>query len=537
MGKKRSAQKHPPARRSSPLRLRKPLILKLIVVLMGLTVAAGWWQGYRDYHLTSSRMDKLKNEDGVKFVCYLSLFIPPFWLTTTADGQTVKADRASIKSNKEAIEAKLKKLTSHEAGRNVLDIVVFSETETDKNTFYASLSQAGSFSWTQEKDALSVPFAEEAGVVIHQGRQNDIPVRSFTAPILKDGNPVGRVVVYLSAKDLESARLSLRREIVRNVVLFLLMAGGISVLLGLFLTRPIRQLATDMRAVSNGDLDRRSTVHSADEVGDLAHTFNRMVASLKEVQERRATQKAMEKELGIARRIQKGLLPATLPQIPRWDVAAYWTPAKEVGGDYYDFIPLGDGAWGTAVGDVSGKGIPASLIMSMVRCLLRLATRAGLGPAGTLGLVNDVITPDLKDGMFISMVFLHFTEDRGAVRLVRAGHNPPIVLPGGDASPKLCEIPGVALGLRSGFGHQGYAETELPLNPGDALILYSDGIVEAMNEQGEEFEMKRFLKTLAAVKHQSARDIIKASMVQLTHWRGKAAQSDDITLVVLKRKK
>ena len=256
-----------------------------------------------------------------------------------------------------------------------------------------------------------------------QGVKGSVPVRSFTSDMTRNGVLVGRIAVYLSAADIQAAEHKLWGEVVRSVIAGIAVAAAVSILLGMLLTRPIRALARDMRAVGRGNLDCRSTVGSGDEVGDLARTFNHMVASLKDMQERRAAQKAMEKELGIARAIQKGLMPERPPELRTWDVAAQWLPAREIGGDYYDFLDLREGAWGLAVADVSGKGIPAALIMSMMRCLLRLAVQAGRGPSGTIDLVEEIITPDLKDGMFVSMAYLRFAEDDGEIRLVRAGHN------------------------------------------------------------------------------------------------------------------
>ncbi len=523
-----------PARRR--LRLRKPVVLKLVVSLILLTAGASLWQGMRDYHLSKRRLEQLKNENGVQLVRQLTIFIPPFWLKDSgAENASAAANNATSTLGREEVEAKLRELKASDSAEAILDIVIFSaEKET---TFYASLSGKSSFVWS-EGQTLQVPFAEKAGVTIVEGKQGGTPVRSFTAAITRPEStkPLGKVVVYLSAADLQKAKDSHRNEVVRNVIICIVLAAVFSAVLGTILSRPLRTLAHDMRAVSTGDLERRSSVSSADEVGDLARTFNRMVSSLEEVQERRATQKAIEKELGIARRIQKGLLPHQIPTFSAWDVAARWIPAKEVGGDYYDFIPLQGGAFGAVVADVSGKGVPAALVMSMTRCLLRLATRAGLGPSGTIGLVEDVLSPDLQEGMFISLVYLQFSDGERSIRLVRAGHNPPLIIRNRENTIEQCTVPGVAIGLRTGFGHQAQRETELDFAPGDALVLYSDGIVEAMNAQKEEFGEKRFSALLKQGKELPAAELTEAVIRHIAKWRGAASQSDDITLVVFKRK-
>jgi sigma-B regulation protein RsbU (phosphoserine phosphatase) len=162
--------------------------------------------------------------------------------------------------------------------------------------------------------------------------------------------------------------------------------------------------------------------------------------------------------------------------------------------------------------------------------------QAGQGPSGTIGLVEDIITPDLKDGMFVSMVFLHFAEDRGDVRLVRAGHNSPIVVRARTTQTELCNVPGVALGLRAGFGRTAAPETTLALDRGDCLALYSDGITEAMNAKKEEYGQARFTAALVQALERPATEIAAHIVSQVAKWRGDAPQSDDITLVILKRR-
>ena len=137
--------------------------------------------------------------------------------------------------------------------------------------------------------------------------------------------------------------------------------------------------------------------------------------------------------------------------------------------------------------------------------------------------------------MFVSMVYLLVSEQSGEIRLVRAGHNPPIIIRSRDKRPELCQTPGVALGLRSGFGRQAMNEATVNLEKGDLIVLYSDGIVEAMNSRQEEYGIKRFVKNLTEGSGLPAKGIADLVLSKLSSWRGKAAQSDDITLVILKR--
>ncbi|HNR99103.1 MAG TPA: SpoIIE family protein phosphatase [Planctomycetota bacterium] len=521
----------PHARSDGPRRptVRLPIAIKLVVALVALTVGVSLWQGLRDFAISRQRLDEAKNQSGALFVRHLAASIPPYWRDEGADPRSADArDRARVE-----VHGRLKELVASPVGADILDIVIFAPE--DPSRFYMALTGQGSFTWTQGR-RLDYPAAADAGVTIHEGVKGSVPVRSFTSDMTRNGVLVGRIAVYLSAADIQAAEHKLWGEVVRSVIAGIAVAAAVSILLGMLLTRPIRALARDMRAVGRGNLDCRSTVGSGDEVGDLARTFNHMVASLKDMQERRAAQKAMEKELGIARAIQKGLMPERPPELRTWDVAAQWLPAREIGGDYYDFLDLREGAWGLAVADVSGKGIPAALIMSMMRCLLRLAVQAGRGPSGTIDLVEEIITPDLKDGMFVSMAYLRFAEDDGEIRLVRAGHNPPIVVRARTRAVEVCNVPGVALGLRAGFGHAAAPEAALALEPGDCLVLYSDGITEAMNAREEEYGQARFTAELVHALDRSAAEIAAHIVDRVAAWRGAAPQSDDITLAVLKRR-
>ena len=179
--------------------------------------------------------------------------------------------------------------------------------------------------------------------------------------------------------------------------------------------------------MSLGDLQHQSRVSSGDELGNLARTFNQMTRNLHTAQAAKLSQKALEHELSLATNIQSGLLPSELPEIPGLDLAAFYCSAKEVGGDYYDLLQVDEDTVGMVVADVSGKGVPGSLVMTMTRSMLHMAARDNQSPQQTIIEVNNCLAPDMNPGMFVTMAYLVLDTRTREIRLVRAGHNAPLL--------------------------------------------------------------------------------------------------------------
>ena len=187
-----------------------------------------------------------------------------------------------------------------------------------------------------------------------------------------------------------------------------------------------------------------------------------------------ATRQRFEQELEVARLIQQHFLPRELPDLPGWDVAAYYRPAREVGGDFYDVIPLADGRVAFVVGDVTDKGVPAALVMSATRSVLRASVQRLIEPGEVLQRVNDHLCPDMPEKMFVTCLYAVLDPRTGLFRFANAGHDLPYVKTA-DGVTEL-RARGMPLGLLPGMD---YEENEVVLAPGDCLLLHSDGIVEA----------------------------------------------------------
>ncbi len=253
------------------------------------------------------------------------------------------------------------------------------------------------------------------------------------------------------------------------------------------------------------------------------------VAQLVRQQEAEAQERErIEHELQVARLIQHTLLPKTLPERPGWQLAAYYQPAREVGGDFYDFIELPDNKLGIVVGDVTDKGVPAALVMATTRSMMRSAAQRIDSPGEVLEQVNEALCPDIPTNMFVTCLYAVLDTSTGQLRYANAGHDLPYHRHGDDASEM--RATGMPLGLMEGMA---YEEKETVLEPGDTLLLYSDGLVEAHSRTGDMFGFPR-TRDLIGSFSKKADELIDFLLTQLSHFTGPGwEQEDDITLVTI----
>jgi serine phosphatase RsbU (regulator of sigma subunit)/anti-sigma regulatory factor (Ser/Thr protein kinase) len=237
----------------------------------------------------------------------------------------------------------------------------------------------------------------------------------------------------------------------------------------------------------------------------------------------------LEQEMRVATLIQQQFLPRELPQLPEWQVAAYYGPARAVGGDFYDFIALPDGRIGIVVGDVTDKGVPAALIMARTQSVLRGEAPRELSPAKVLERANEILLPEMPARMFVTCLYMVLEPETGRVVFANAGHNLPYVRTA-DGVIEL-RATGMPLGLLAGMD---YPEHEAVLGPGDSVLLYSDGLVEAHDRAGEMFGFPR-LRQLMATELPSS-ELLDHLLDELHGFVGRGwDQEDDITLVALQR--
>ena len=241
------------------------------------------------------------------------------------------------------------------------------------------------------------------------------------------------------------------------------------------------------------------------------------------------TRQRFEQELEVARLIQKNFLPHELPELDGWDVAAYYQPAREVGGDFYDVIPLPGGQVGFVIGDVTDKGVPAALVMAATRSVLRAFAQQSRSPGTVLQQVNEHLHPDMPEKMFVTCFYGVLDPVSGAFRFANAGHDVPY-LKTADGAEEL-RARGMPLGLMPGMA---YEEKQVDFRPGDSLLLHSDGIVESHNPAREMFGFDTLKEAVA--RHPGGAEVITRVLTDVRQHTGPdAEQEDDITMVTVQR--
>ena len=240
--------------------------------------------------------------------------------------------------------------------------------------------------------------------------------------------------------------------------------------------------------------------------------------------------KRLEGQLEVARQVQLQLLPAKDPQLDGYDISAYNFPTEEVSGDYYDWVKIYDDQIGLVIADVSGKGVPAALLMAFLRASLRAATHIGYSPHISMAKVNYLLWESIERNQFVTAFYGILDVTNKTLTYTNAGHNPPLLLDK-DGNSKFIERGSLPLGM---FKDTRYHEYYLTTEPGEVLVLYTDGATEAQSPQGEEFGRDRLAEAVKANRQLGARDLIAAVQQEVVEWTGGVGAGDDVTFFVIK---
>ena len=246
--------------------------------------------------------------------------------------------------------------------------------------------------------------------------------------------------------------------------------------------------------------------------------------------------KRLDHDLAIARDIQRILLPAEAPIVNGFEISGMNVPARQVSGDYFDYIKVDDERLGVAIADVSGKGIPASLIMAICRSVLRSQAIGNPSPADVLQKVNRQLYPDIKEDMFISMAYLVLDHVRGGVTLARAGHDAPLLYQQKSQTLTPLKTPGMVVGIDSGDVFDRLTtDVAVPLERNDCILLYTDGITEALDNEGNEFGLERTIASVQSSAIEGAQAIVTRLIDDLRSFVGSTPQNDDITMIAIRK--
>jgi sigma-B regulation protein RsbU (phosphoserine phosphatase) len=246
--------------------------------------------------------------------------------------------------------------------------------------------------------------------------------------------------------------------------------------------------------------------------------------------------KRLDHDLEIARDIQRILLPSEAPAIDGFQISGINVPARQVSGDYFDYIQVDDERLGVAIADVSGKGVPASLIMAICRSVLRAEAARNPSPADVLRKVNRQLYPDIKEDMFISMAYLILDHQRNDITLARAGHDAPLLYQRRSEIVAPVKPPGMVVGIDSGSVFDRLTvDFAVSLERNDCLVLYTDGVTEALNTEGDEFGVDRLMQSVRSSAKDSAQAIVKKIIQDVRDFSGPAPQNDDMTLIAIRK--
>lgn len=304
------------------------------------------------------------------------------------------------------------------------------------------------------------------------------------------------------------------------------------------ITHPLTKLSDAALEIAGGNLDLKlPEIKSNDEVGDLSDSFSVMKHSLKDyianLTDTTAAKERIESELRIARDIQMGILPKLFPAFPdrdEFEVFASIEPAKEVGGDLYDFFFVDDKHFCFLVGDVSGKGVPAAFFMAVTKTLLKVVSERGLDPGEVLTKVNADLAADNESCMFVTLFMAVINIETGETRYANAGHNPPIFMPT-NGKPEW--IPPLGDPVAGIMDTMVYTTKSMKMNPGDIIFIYTDGVTEAMNPKHELYSEDRLMDLIVKQTDPKAPSLVKTIDDSIKVFAEGAEQSDDITMLAM----
>ena len=316
---------------------------------------------------------------------------------------------------------------------------------------------------------------------------------------------------------------------------------------GLTLLQQIPKVDPDIRAViisAYGDMQNIRTAMNRGafdfvtkplDFDDLKVTIERTLRHMVQWREALSSRDklvALQNELDVANKIQQSVLPTGFPSSESYEVAANMQPARNVGGDFFDIMRLENRRLGLAVADVSDKGVPAALFMMSSITQLKGAA-IGIGePGGVLSEVNDLLNEDNETAMFVTVLYAVYNPESGVITYANGGHNPPVIIHTDGSSTMLPMTGGIALGVAPGFR---YEQSTFTLGPGETIVLYTDGVTEAMNGDGEEFGVDRLRELFEGASPRHPREAVDAILEAVHAFAGDTPQSDDITCLTLRR--
>ncbi|HDQ26530.1 MAG TPA: HAMP domain-containing protein [bacterium] len=371
---------------------------------------------------------------------------------------------------------------------------------------------------------------------VYQAKNGGKIIEFTSAVIAKNKVKIGVVHTGVSHDVIQNALRKTYYSIMAVIVLAVILSVSGAFFLSTAITKPINILAEGAKIAGTGDLSHKIEIKKRNELGLLADTFNVMTEGLKKAQEAALERRALEKELEIAWQIQDALLPKTFPDMGKYEAAAFYKPAKEIGGDYYDVIPLGSGRFGIVMADVSGKGIPAALIMTMLSSVLNIEARAAADPVSVISRLNSGLQARISGSMFATVFYGVLDVSKNLIEMVSAGHHEMLIYRKKEAAVEAVCPKGAAIGILQGGDFETRLEKKaVSIKAGDKLLLFTDGISEARAKTGGRYGMERVEQSLRNYGKQRCSPMLDGLLSEVHQFTGGQEQSDDIAVLAIGR--
>ncbi|HXS09938.1 MAG TPA: anti-sigma factor antagonist [Candidatus Krumholzibacteria bacterium] len=385
---------------------------------------------------------------------------------------------------------------------------------------------------------------DEGRVVWTLGKIGERDVRDISVAVIVQGADntsleIGKVHLGVYEDGVEASVEDTRLQ--TSLLLAAIFLVGILLIIGLVqvFVKPIQMLTDGVRAIGDGNLDGKLDVSGPAEIGAIAGVFNEITEKFKKARDSVLEQEKMQKEIEVAKQIQQSLLPRKRPEISGYDIAPLYQAAAEVGGDYYDFVQVDDDTIGVVVADVSGKGVPGSLVMTMIRTALRMEARGNRNASDVMSKMNSFVTDDMKKGMFVTMFYVILDSKNRIISYASAGHNPMILYRHETKETFFLNPRGFPVGISlpdETLFRRSISLEKVRLKKDDMLVIYTDGVTEAMNERREQYGEERLIQMVKEYAFLPPTEFIEKLDGDIKKFTGEYPQSDDITVVAVKEK-
>jgi serine phosphatase RsbU (regulator of sigma subunit) len=359
----------------------------------------------------------------------------------------------------------------------------------------------------------------------------------ISAPVFVKGKHWGSFRIGFSMLKTQEAINSLQKRLIIMMCVLMLVTVLVINRATAFMMKPLHLLHKGVEKVAHGDLTYKIDIKTKDEIGDLAAAFNQMTSDLKQyiinLQEATASKERIQSELKLGKDIQRRMLPHVFPPFPNrpeFDIYGIMEPAKEVAGDFYDFFFIDNINFCFVISDVSGKGVPSALFMVIAKTLLKAEAQRGTAIQDVLFYVNNTLTKNNETAMFATLFCGIVNLQTNELFMVNAGHNPPIMGNNSDGYKFVSIDQNIALGVFDDFV---FKSAKIDIKKGDQILLYTDGITEAFNNEDEAFSEERLLSIVTSNHTMGSMQLVQKIEQEIKNFTKDAEQSDDITILAV----